>query len=90
MAIGHSKTFCIFRQVPLKGPKSRAGGRVGPAANDNAVRVRGRENTSADDRPSLGDVGPILVLLALSGLTYFGFSNMLSSYQTAFSRFCPW
>ncbi len=68
---------------------SRTAARRKRAANDNVLRVRAVEATSADDTPSLADVGPILVLMAISGTTFYMFSTVLSAHIKSFPLFYP-
>lgn len=89
MALRLSETSCIFRQVPLRRIKPRVTARGVLPANDNVVRVQADEATSADDNPSLADVGPILALMAISGGTFYVISTVLSGYVKSFPMFYP-
>lgn len=84
-----SETSCIFRQVPLTRMKPRAVARSLLAANDNVVCVETDEASSADHNLSLAEVGPILVLLAISGGTFYVISAVLSGYLRSFLMFFP-
>jgi hypothetical protein len=59
------------------------------AANDNVVRVQTEQASSADHHPSLADVGPILVLMAIAGGTFYVMTAVLSGYLKSFLMFFP-
>lgn len=88
MALTPSET-CIFRQSPLGLIKSRTAARRMRAANDNVFRNQAVEETSADDTPSLADVGPLLALVAISYVTYHLICTMLSGLIKSFPSFYP-
>jgi hypothetical protein len=59
------------------------------AVNDNVIRVQTDEAPSDNDKPSLADVGPILALMAISGVTFYMISTALSAYLKSFPMFYP-
>ncbi|MBB3979541.1 hypothetical protein GGQ64_004785 [Rhizobium azooxidifex] len=89
MAVKRAETSFIFRQVPFGRIKQRSSFRRHTAANDNILSSQDVQATSPDDSPSLTDVFPILVLMAMSGGTIYFISTVLSGYLAAFPLLYP-
>ncbi len=90
MALKLSRTSCVFRQVPVARLKVVSGKDEMQAANDNVlVRSPGVGPTADDSSPSLGDVGPILALLGISGGTFYLISSIVSGFLGSFPIVYP-
>lgn len=90
MPLKLSRTSCVFRQVPVERLKAVVDARGMQAANDNILHLSRRlEATTADNSPSFAAFGPILVITAISGGTFYLISSVLSGFLRSFPMIYP-